>query len=258
MPIALTTIAPGAATDATTLRTTMEEVQRYVNEATVAGDRTSSWLKSSHVFRPDFQYALASKEVPMPGAHIFWNDRPLGRSKAALFTFYQGAGPFVVPGLSRTIQIPEDIGTNYMVLVRASFVAYEYGGEGLHVAPAAGLGLDNPNDTHYTADSTVANFALQVNLSSPITATYRPICAASDYSNPSAVIPPTGPYLSRFYARKQHTIVYAVSGAELGGAGVHNLQVVCMPVTPDAALGSDIWRHILVTQGVMVARCRLR
>jgi len=248
MPITLTTIPAGAPTDATFLRATIEEVQRYVNEATTANDRTSTWLKSVHVFRPDFQYALASKEVPMPGAHIFWNDRQVGRSAAAFYSHYQGNGPLCVPGLTRTIQIPEDIGSAYSVLVRASFVAYEYGGAGIYANFAPADPFPSDSNSAVGGPQECADFNLQINNDTPLAVTERAIFVASDVAN-------ANPYISRFYVRKQITMLYAISGTTLGGAGTHDIKIVCNPLTPWT---SGLWKHILVTQGVMVARCRLR
>jgi hypothetical protein len=242
MPISLTTLAPGAPTSAVALRDLTTQIETYVNEQTVAADRTTAWLQSVHVFRPDFQYALASREVPMPGGHIFWNTRNSGRTTAQLFSYYQGSDAISIPGLSRTIQIPEGIGADYAVLVRASFVAYEYGGR------ANAAGGANPGDSDYGIASRCATFALQVNDDSPINATARPLYTASDMD--IAI-----PYISRFLARKQHTILYAIDGTTLGGAGLHDIKIVCEPVTPSSG---ELWKHILVTQGCMIARCRLR
>lgn len=237
MPITLTTIPANDPIDADVLRQYIDDIETYVNEQTVAGDRTTDWLNSVHVFRPDFQYAGASHEVPMPGAHIWWNQRGSGRNIAAYHSQYLGSDPIPVVGLCRTIQLPVDItSTGYYLLARTSFTTFEFGGYGAGGYPNEFSGADK-----------CATFRMGIG-ASQITATNRKLYRGSDDTA-------AAPYNGIYYARKQHTMMYADDGSLAGTGGTVNVGVYCDCV----GLGATTqFKHIIITGANMVIRCRLR
>jgi hypothetical protein len=237
MPITLTTLPAGATIDADVLRGYIADIERYVNEQIQSNDRTTNWLNSVHVFRPDFQYAGASKETPMPGAHLWWEKREDGRNVAAYHNQWLGTDPVPVVGLCRTIELPENINsTGYYVYVRASFTAFEFGGYGAAAYPSDGDGAD-----------LAATFRLGIG-TQQLSATNRFLYRCS---NDTAATP----YDGLFSMRKQFTMTYADDGTYAGTGGTTNVGVYCKC----EGLGATThFKHILITNGNLVVRCRLR
>jgi hypothetical protein len=240
MPISLTTIGAGAAIDATVLRTRVATIERYVNEQVAAGDRTTNWLDTVHVFAPDFQYGGgAGPRVVMPGGEVAWCERTAERAGAALFYFDNSSGFVPVPGLCRTLHFPETPTAAFRVSMCATFYAFEYGGTG-----AA------PNGARDEA-STAAQFGFFLDGNS-VASSYRKIMAASDTN--SAV---GAPYSGQIYARKQVVMFHVEAGSVFTAPGIHHVEVRCIPVTPGTPATPE-WKHIFVVQGRLAIRHRLR
>lgn len=241
MPISLTTIASGASIDATVLRTRSATIERYVNEQVAAGDRTTNWLDTVHVFAPDFQYgAGAGPRVIMPGGEVAWSERPSDRAQAALFHWKNQTGYVPVPGLCRTLHYPEAPTAAFRVSMYATFYAFEYGGAG--AAPI--LGRDETDD--------VARFSFFLD-GTQASGSTRKIMAASETS--SAV---SEPYSGQIYARKQVSMFHVESGGTFTAPGVHHIEVRCLPIATPAAPSDNDWKHIFVVQGRLLVRHRLR
>lgn len=238
MPVVLTTIPSGDPINADTLRGLVLDVEKYVNEAIAATDRGSSWLTSNHVYRPDF-YGAPDPRTTLVSGEIAFRSRGLSDPDRAFFTGFLGTGPFPIPGLNATVQIPEtlDAGTYYYRLVMAaSFYVYEWGGN------------DDDMD-EYTAANQAATFNVSVN---------GVIQAGSDIrlwkGSKSQAYEDVA-----YYPRKQASVVWASAGmgADLN-VGVNNIGIVVSPQPVAFSGGAVIYKHIIVQQGNMLARYRLR
>jgi hypothetical protein len=241
MPISLTTIGSGASIDADVLKARCSTIERYVNEQSVAGDRTTNWLDSVHVFSPSFQYgAGAGPRVVMPGGEIAWCERPADRSLAALYHWKTNLNYVPVPGLCRTLNFLSAPTATFRVTMYATFYAFEYGGDG-----AA------PNGARDETDE-VARFCFFLD-ETQITASARKLLASSDVNSAVAA-----PFAGQVYARKQVTMFAVEAGSVFTSAGIHHVEVRCLPITTPAAPADNDWKHIFVTGGRMMVRHRVR
>lgn len=235
MPISLSTIASGATVDAAVLNARRNDIERYVNEQIAAGDRTTNWLDSGHVYRPDFQYA-GMGELPAAGGVFYWSTRPDDRKRAALFNSFVGGTALPVPGLARTVHIPQQMsGTSYALLCEINFVAYEWGGT------CSGLVPEDSVDR-------CATFKMRVN-GSVIAETRRDLYSASGTLGGS----PATTWNAAYYARKTYTMIYDASSL-VTDDGLVDVQLVADLEVP----ASTVWKHVLIQQGTMYVRCRIR
>lgn len=242
MPISLSTFASGALVNADVLDLRRQTIERYVNEQIATGDRTTNWLDSVHVYRPDFQYAGVG-EMPATGGHFFWCSRPDDRRRAALINSYIGGNAIPVPGLSRTIQIPTGIASNnYRIVTFVNFVAYEWGAQNT-----------TESQDGDAAELTTA-FRLRISGSAASAATRRLYTSSQCDGTTSS----TGfGYNAAYYNRKYFSMVYADDGTLATGLpGTVNVQVVA-DMSALAAPTSQRWKHIIVQQGTMYVRCRV-
>ena len=226
MSLALATFAPGAVIDATTVRGLLGQIETYVNEGTVAGDRGTGWITSNHVYRPDF-YGAPNSHTTLVSGESYFRERPLDPARRAWWSYYLGENStgnyYPVPGLNVTFQVPENIDADGMhrVRVTASFYAYEFGG--------VDGGMDE--DTYRGA-----SFAL-IGDGSPLSGMAKPIYKGSSTSA-------TQTYA--FYPRKQISFVrdFALN------RGVHTLGVGVQLVNN----GGDQTKHVVVAQGNIIVR----
>lgn len=251
MPTSVSTFAAGATIDADALRTRAQTIERYVNNEIAAGDRTTNWMKSGHVYAPDFQYGVGSgPHLPLTGGHAYWSHRPNDDSRRAIFSYLLGEGVVMVPGLTRTVQTPESLTTKYRAVAMASFWVYEYGGDGTNAAgpgyPVAGTPQEPLQDEYSDVAATVALYG---GTQTPIEGTERDIYTAScatdnswagGYGATSGII----------YCRKQITMVSAFLLAK----GVSHVGVGVSTATPTG----DKWKHIFVREGSFYLRYRFR
>lgn len=230
MPVVLTTIPSGAIIDADTLRTLVLDVETYVNEAIASTDRGSTWLTSNHVYRPDFYGSPDPRTTLVSGEHQF-RSRGIADPERAFFSAFLGAGPFPVPGLNVTAEIPETLNVGsvyYRAILQASFYAYEWGGSD-----------DNMDES--LANNQACTFKVAVNGVTQDTFASLPIWKGSQTETR---------YISAFYPRKQCSAVWASAGlgADLR-VGVNDIGIVVdvEPVRPAGA--TLICKHIIVQQG---------
>lgn len=240
MPTSLTLIPAGATISATTLRARLLELQHYVNEQVAASDRGNEWCTANHIYRPDF-YGAPNPHTTMVSGENYFRERPVDPDYRTFFSFYMGEGPYLVPGLTATIQVPETLeqGTYYYRLnVFASFYAYEFGGN------------DGAMDEQ-------TNLAATVHLgttTSPIALrdrTNRPIYKGSQtYEQQNVVI----------FPRKQHSIQWAFPGNATGltTPGVQSLGLWVKPFIPGTTSPAPTWKHIIFQQANLIARYRIR
>lgn len=241
MPISISTFSSGAVISATDLRTRSAAIEDYVNKQIEAGDRTTNWMTSGHVYGPDFQYGGGyDAHLPLTGGHLHWSQRPNDDGRRAIFSYLTGTGPVMVPGLTRTVQIPESLASSYRAVVMASFWIYEYGGEGAAVVTTP------PYQEESTLAARVALYADGVQLA----ATLRPVYTASAALN--GVAP--GATSGMIYCRKQVSMVAALGNTEWSGAGVHTVGVAVLNQTTT----TDEWKHIFVREGSFYVRYRIR
>lgn len=241
MPVVLTTIPSGAQLDAPTLRNLVLQVEQYVNEAIAAGDRGSAWLESNHVYRPDFYGAPDARTTLVSGEHVF-RSRGLGDDERAFFSAFLGAGPFPVPGLNMTVEIPETLNAGsvyYRAIYTTSFYAYEWGGS-------------DGNMDESTANNQACTFKVAVNGATQDSFASLPLWKGSQTETRNNVA---------FYPRKQFSAVWASAG--LGSdlrVGVNDVGVVVdvEPVRYSGAPGPVICKHIIVQQGNAVFRHWIR
>jgi hypothetical protein len=248
MPISISTFSSGAVISATELRSRAAAIEDYVNKQIEAGDRTTNWMTSGHVYGPDFQYGSGyDAHLPFTGGHAYWSQRPNDDGRRAIFSWFAGEGPAMVPGLTRTIQLPEAMPSGkYRALVLASFWGYEYGGLG-----ETASGAVTPFQTE--GGSPACSFRLYedgVGVAATSRKVYPSSCAQENgwwggsggtYGAASGLI----------YCRKQVSMVHAV---HWGTAGVHTVGV---GVTCPAA-GAGQWKHIFVREGSFYVRYRIR
>lgn len=241
MPISLTTIASGAVISATTLRDRAKSIEDYVNGQIAQGDRTTNWLRTGHVYGPDFQYGRgAQARVPMTGGQTYWAMLPGDPNIMSVFTYETGDGYVQVPGLTRTMQVPESASSRYRALIMASFWVYEYGGEGGGDTVAAPPFQDEETYQAGTAALTIDGVVQ--------TATCRPFFSASD------AVATTGGGATNgiIYCHKQYSIAYPYNW---GTERIFSPGIAISSPSPGASVN---WKHIFVREGSLYARYRIR
>lgn len=258
MPISISTFAPGDVIDAANLRSRTKAIEDYVNRQIQAGDRTTNWMTSGHVYGPDFQYGSGyGAHLPFTGGHAYWSKRPNDDGRRALFSWYAGSGPVMVPGLTRTIQLPEGMSYRYRALILTSFWAFEYGGEGYNdtsevtVTPFQDEGQDGlvAAEASLYVDG-VAVDTTQRNI-------YSSSCA-TDNGWTGGTGGTWGAASGLIYCRKQISMVHA---AHWSAAGIHTVGVGirCAAASVDPAVPpTDAWKHIFVREGSFYTRYRIR
>jgi hypothetical protein len=251
MPISVSTFAPGAVIDAAQVRSRSLAIERYVNGDIVAGDRTTNWVSSGHVYGPDFQYGAGyDAHLPLSGGHVYWSKRPSDAGHRAIFSYQGGTAFTMVPGLTRTIQIPEALTDTrtYRVLVLASCWVYEYGG-----SSAAG-----PLTFPYQAEDEAADgAAAHVGLYADgvlLSSTQRSVLGSSC----SNTVGGDGSTSGIIYCRKQVSMLTALTSGVWSGAGIHTIGVGVACDEPPLAAPNDRWRHVFVQEGSIHVRYRLR
>lgn len=245
MPISLSTFASGAVISAAELRVRSLAIENYVNGQIAAGDRTTNWMESGHVYEPDFQYARGyDARLPLAGGQMHWSQRPSDDGLRAIFSWRTGEGGIMVPGLTRTVQLPEGMASRYRALVLASFWVYEYGGEGGGTAYLPYQ--DEVNDR--AAIVQIYDDGVPVNATAR--SVYTASCATDDGWQVTGAAN-LGASSGLIYCRKQVSMVYAASWLT---AGVHTVGVAVRSPTPAA----DEWKHLFVREGSFYVRYRIR
>ncbi len=239
MPTSLTTIAAGAAIDADVLRLKLRQIETYVNEEVAATDRGSSWCTANHIYRPDF-YGSPNSHTTMVSGENYFRSRDTDPATAAYFSFYMGEGPFLIPGMSATIQVPESLeqgSVYYRLNVFASFYAYEYGGDDGNI----------DESTYLAATFHLGTTARPTDIRDR---TLRTLYKSSDTDTLEEPM---------IYPRKQHSLMWAFAGNGLGVTtpGVVSLGVWVKPFRP-ATVSPPYWKHIIIQQANMIARYRIR
>lgn len=227
MPVSLTTVADGDPIDYDALRIYTRDIEHYINEGVVSGDLQSSapWVRSSRVFKPDFQGGAYSFARLVSG-EIHWArfghgsfDRSVHHSEVNTRADLAGtAGKYVeVEGMTRTFSIPEAISAGsdptHRVAVAMDWYCYEMGGQGT---------VDDTTDH-------CSDFALFVDGDAKST-TARPLYTGS----------PGDGTISSFVGAKQYSIRYPVA---VTTAGTHNIGLRIRMYSRAA----NEWRHIIVS-----------
>lgn len=228
MSLTLATFASGAVINATTVRTLLGQIETYVNEGTIAADRGSTWCRANHVYRPDFY----GDHTTLVSGESYFASRPESDQLRSWWTRYLGdsggsnaQGYFLIPGLTKTIQIPQTLSTgSHRVRIFASFFAYEFGG------------VDGNMEESVTG---AASFAMLVDGAAQ-TGQQKPIWKGSSTSANQAYA---------FYPRKQVSFIRDFDVA----AGVHTFGIGVVP----ANQGTNT-KHVVVVQGNLIVRyyCR--
>ena len=151
----------------------------------------------------------------------------------------------MVPGLTRTIQLPESLASRYRALVLASFWVYEYGGIGVN-----NVGTNTREPYQDETNGLACRVALYDD-GSVVNATSRRVYTASCSTNDGSAGTGAGASSGLIYCRKQVSMVYAASWTS---AGTHTIGVGVAAIT--AAAGE--WKHIFVREGSFYVRYRLR
>lgn len=240
MPVSLTNFATGAVISASTLNTRLQEVELYINEQIAAGDRSANWLDSNHVYRPDF-YGGSNPHTTLVTGESYFRERSIAAERRTFFSYYLGAGPYPVPGLNATIQVPEDIvANNYRLVVAASFYVYEFGGTG---NSQDGYGMSESHGAGVRA----ATLDLLIN-GTPARSSHqvRHIYKGSRTSTLQ---------IGAFYPRKQISMVWGDISAPTVSVGCNDVGVGVTLLTPPE---DSRWKHIIFAQGNLVARYFLR
>jgi hypothetical protein len=238
MPVTLTTFASGAVINATTLRERLQQAETYVNEEIEQSDRAEGWMEANHLYRPDF-YGGANPHTTLVTGESYWRTRPLAEERRAFFAaYYGGTGPYRVPGLGATIQIPEALnpsGTRYRLVVCASFYAYEFGGSDAELSEVGAV------------RSATFNFMIN-GVMARTNSCQRDIFKGSKTLTEQAV---------PFYPRKQISMVYGDTSAPVAQVGCNNIGVTVNPVGGGGSIGTVV-KHIIIVQGSMIARYFIR
>lgn len=255
MPISVSTFAADAVIDAGELRARSLAIEQYVNGEIAAGDRTTNWVTSGHVYGPDFQYGTGyDAHLPFTGGHAHWSKRPNDDGRRAIFEWAAGNTATMVPGLTRTVQLPEALSTRYYALVMASFWVFEYGGWG-KTPPT----LVTPfQDESTSIAARVLLYADGVAQTATQRYVYNASCATNNGGSGSGGAD-EGASSGLIYCRKQVSMVYPLSGTVWSGAGVHTVGVgveVNLPVLTGGT--HEEWRHVFVREGSIYVRYRLR
>jgi hypothetical protein len=233
MPVTLANVTAGTPISATVLRDRLQTVETYLNEQILNSDRADEWMQANHVYRPDF-FGGSNPHTTLTTGESYFRSRPIAEERRAFFSYYLGQGPYPIPGLNATVQIPEDLtGLNYdyRLVVTASFYCYEYGG-------ADG----NMDESTYEA----SQFTLLINgVPARSDCLERSLYKGSQTATEQA---------SAFYPRKQISMVWGDVSAPTVDVGVNSIGVAVMPGTP---LSTE-WKHIIVQQGNLIARYFLR
>ena len=248
MPISVSTFAADAVIDAEELRARSLAIERYVNGEIEAGDRTTNWVTSGHVYGPDFQYGTGyDAHLPFTGGHAYWSKRPNDDGRRAIFSWFTGEGAVMVPGLTRTVQLPEAMPSGkYRALILASFWGFEYGGIG-----STASGAVTPFQTEGGPEACA--FRLYED-GVAVTATARKVFPSSCSTDNGWVGGSGGDYGAAsglIYCRKQISMVHAT---HWGSAGIHTIGVGVTCPAPTA----DQWKHIFVREGSFYVRYRIR
>ena len=241
MPISISTFASGAVVSAEEIRVRSKAIEDYVNGGIVAADRTTNWLKAGNVYTPDFQYGSGGNaRLPMTGGQLHWGILPGDPNLMPVFTWQAGSGYAMVPGLTRTIQVPEASGSRYRALILASFWVYEYGGGA--VGGTTAVNIPFMDELTYGAGTA----ALAIN-GVAVSATSRPFYSSSD----STAVAGGGAASGEVYCHKQFGIVYPYnwSTSHIFSAGI------CIS---SSAPADNQWKHIFVREGSLYVRYRLR
>ena len=250
MPISISTFAADAVIDAGELRARSLAIEQYVNGEIEAGDRTTNWVTSGHVYGPDFQYGTGyDAHLPFTGGHAHWSKRPNDDGRRALFSWYTGEGPVMVPGLTRTIQLPEAMPSGkYRALVLASFWGFEYGGEGAN--DTAKVTYTPFQDENSALACTFRLYEDGVSVPASARKVYSSSCA-TDNTWMGGATATFGAASGLIYCRKQVSMVHAT---HWGSAGIHTIGVgvTCPPPT------ADQWKHVFVREGSLYVRYRIR
>ncbi len=236
MPVVLATFAAGDPIDATVLRALQAQVETYLNEGLVAGDRASGWMRANHVYRPDF-FGAPNPHTTLTTGESYHRTRGASDDDRAFFSWYAGNGPYPVPGLCATIQVPETLSQGsvyYRTVISGSFYVYEYGGDDIDPA------MD---------EMTYVSAYMQLRINESIVGTqdtYRRLFKGSLCSGAT--------YKGAFYPRKQHSFVHGRAGSGTIAPGVNNIAVTISPLTAAA----NEWKFIIFQQGNLVVRYPLR
>lgn len=234
MALTLTTFASGATIDATVLRSKLAQIEAYVNEGIIATDRDDAWMSANHLYRPDF-FGGANPHTTLVSGESYFRERPLAEERRAFFSYFLGAGPYPVPGLNATIQIPEALNpasTRYRLLVAVSFYLYEYGGADAY--------LDEDTSRAASVDLLINGVAARSNTM------VRYIYKGSITSAGQAVA---------FFPRKQISMVWGDTSAPVAAVGVNHIGVAISPINPGAP---EYWKHLIFVQGNIVCRYFIR
>lgn len=240
MPISVSTFAAGGVVDADAMRARAKDIEDYVNGGIAQGDRTTNWMRAGHVYTPDFQYGGGPQpRTPMTGGQTYWGMLPGDPNLMPVFTFQTGDAYVQVPGLTRTMQVPESASSRYRALILASFWVYEYGGEGGTNTPAAPPFQDESTYRAGTVALTV-NGVLQ-------NVTCRPFYSASDANATTG----GGATNGIIYCHKQYSFAYPF---DWGNDRIFSPGVAVS--SPDSATYE--WKHIFVREGSIYMRYRIR
>ena len=232
MPTSLTTFASGATIDATILRTRVASIETYLNEEIASADRSTNWLDSNRIYRPDF-FGYPDAHTRLVTGESHYRQVSTDESERRVFSYYLLSASYIpVPGLCATFHIPS-ASTAYFLRIFASFYVYDFGGD-----DTAGSPLD---ETTYAA----ANVRLAVN-GTTYAQTHRTVYKGSQTG--------TSFFAGAFYPRKQYSMAYTVPFSGLS-AGINTAGVYVAPLTPPAATE---WKHLFFQQGNLVVRYYIR
>ncbi len=246
MPTSLTLVTANSTISATALQQYARDVELYCNESIASTDRGSAWCTANHVYRPDF-YGAPDPHTTLVSGETYFRSTGISAADRVFFSYYLGDGPFPVPGLQVPIQLPESLqqgSVYYRMVVTYSFYCYEYGGSDDEVLGVLQSGLNE--DNNHAATFHLGVGALPTAIRDNTTRELYKGSLTEDLE------------LAAYYPRKQHSGVWAFAGDVSGiGVGMNSVGIYVRPRTP-ATTSPSLWKHIVIAQGSIIVRYKLR
>jgi hypothetical protein len=173
----------------------------------------------------------------------------VAEERRAFFSYYLGEGPYLVPGLTATIQIPETLKPTfpqeYRLVVTASFYVFEFGGAGDTVGTDPyPLYLDE--DTYRAAKIDLLINGEPARSNSMVRWIYKGSITGSGQA-------------VAYYPRKQISLTWGDTASPNAVVGCNSIGVAVLPTEPTMTPNDlPYWKHIVFQQGNLTARYFLR
>lgn len=232
MPTSLTQVTAGTPISAAAMQDYASDIEYFINEGMASGDiqTSSSWVRSTHIYRPEFNTVLCPR-VRFVSGEVHWRHRGFGGRERGIHHAEVNAGGAAnaagqwvnVDGCNVSFAVPQAITESgdpaHRVLTRICWYTHEIGGDG---TPNEGAG----------ASQHCSDFAMHLDGQTK-EATIRPLYTASGSNTIS------------MWAVKQYSIMYP---ARITTAGEHHIGLKMRMYSRGIGSGGahDHWRHIFI------------